>query len=372
MPHSLAAATFTATYRVRSTAAEIEARATAIAVEQSIEMPVVAVEDAWVRDTIIGRVEAITDPGQGLFEARIRFSADTVGADPGQLLNMLFGNSSIQDDVTLIDVDLPASLLSTFGGPHHGAAGLRQRVGAHGRALTASALKPQGLPTDQLAALAGRLAAGGLDYIKDDHGLADQSFSPFSARVPAIAKAVRAASLGTGRATRYLPSLSGTLDAMRHQLAIVRQEGVDCVLIAPMVTGVAAFHALVIEHPEIAFIAHPAMAGAARIAPPVHFGKLFRLFGADGVVYPNFGGRFSYSPDTCRAIVAAGAAPWGDLKAALAIPAGGMTAQRVPELLDFYGVDVMLLIGGGLLAAGKDLTAATARFVQAVESYRYA
>jgi len=32
----------------------------------------------------------------------------------------------------------------------------------------------------------------------------------------------------------------------------------------------------------------------------------------------------------------------------------------------------MLLIGGGLLAAGKDLTAATARFVQAVESYRYA
>ncbi len=53
------------------------------------------------------------------------------------------------------------------------------------------------------------------------------------------------------------------------------------------------------------------------------------------------------------------------------ILAGGMTAERVPELLAFYGPDVMLLIGGGLLAAGPDLTNATARFVKAVESYRY-
>ncbi|MGO8778380.1 MAG: ribulose 1,5-bisphosphate carboxylase, partial [Rhodomicrobium sp.] len=38
-------------------------------------------------------------------------------------------------------------------------------------------------------------------------------------------------------------------------------------------------------------------------------------------------------------------------------PAGGMTLDRVPELLDFYGPDTMLLIGGSLLAAGKRLTA---------------
>ena len=39
------------------------------------------------------------------------------------------------------------------------------------RALTCSALKPQGLPAAALADLARRFAQGGIDYIKDDHGL---------------------------------------------------------------------------------------------------------------------------------------------------------------------------------------------------------
>lgn len=364
-----ASGVLTATYRLRSSAADVEARATALAVEQSVEMPVGAIDNAWVRDAIVGKVAGIADCGGGQFEARITLSAATVGDDPGQLLNMLFGNSSIHDDVTLVDVDLPGSMLKMFGGPRHGLAGLRNRVGAHGRALTASALKPQGLPSGQLAALAGRLAAGGLDYIKDDHGLAEQAYSPFHQRVPAVAKAVRDAA---GQATRYMPSLSGTQDSMRAQLSVARNEGVDTVLIAPMITGVSAFHALVAEYPGIAFVTHPALAGASRIGPPVHFGRLFRLFGADGVVYPNFGGRFGYSPDTCRALVDAAKAPWGGLKTSAPIPAGGMTAERVPELLAFYGADVMLLIGGALLSAGPDLTAATARFVKAVATHRYA
>jgi ribulose-bisphosphate carboxylase large chain len=360
--------TLTVTYRVRSSAADIEARATGLAVEQSVEMPVAPITNTFVRDTIIGKVAGIKDCGMSVFEARITLSAASVGSDAGQLFNMLFGNSSIHDDVTLWDVELPASLLKTFGGPRHGMDGLRARVGAHGRALTASALKPQGLPPEQLAALAGRLAAGGLDYIKDDHGLAEQAYSPFHKRVPAVAKAVREAA---GDKTRYLPSLTGTLDAMRAQLKVARNEGVDCVLIAPMISGVSTFQALVGEHPDVAFVTHPALAGASRIAPPVHFGKLFRLLGADGVVYPNYGGRFGYSPDTCRAIGTAGKGTWGGLKSTLPIPAGGMTAERAPELLAFYGPDVMLLIGGALLASGPQLTAATEQFVKAVTSYKY-
>jgi ribulose-bisphosphate carboxylase large chain len=48
-----------------------------------------------------------------------------------------------------------------------------------------------------------------------------------------------------------------------------------------------------------------------------------------------------------------------------------MTVKRVPEILSFYGRDVMLLIGGGLLAAGERLTDETRRFVEAVAEYRY-
>ena len=40
-----------------------------------------------------------------------------------------------------------------------------------------------GLPAHALADLAYQFALGGIDIIKDDHGLADQSFAPFKERV---------------------------------------------------------------------------------------------------------------------------------------------------------------------------------------------
>ncbi|MBV8241444.1 MAG: ribulose 1,5-bisphosphate carboxylase, partial [Hyphomicrobiales bacterium] len=49
-----------AVYLVRCEARSIEERARAIAVEQSVEMPVSAIEDDFVRSQIVGRVESIT------------------------------------------------------------------------------------------------------------------------------------------------------------------------------------------------------------------------------------------------------------------------------------------------------------------------
>jgi ribulose-bisphosphate carboxylase large chain len=57
------------------------------------------------------------------------------------------------------------------------------------------------------------------------------------------------------------------------------------------------------------------------------------------------------------------------LRATVPVPAGGMTRERVPEMLDFYGVDIMLLIGGALLEAGPRLVEATAGFVTQVHRY---
>jgi S-methyl-5-thioribulose 1-phosphate isomerase len=365
-PEKPAVPRLTAIYHVTDTPARIAARAEAIAVEQSVEMPVGAISDRAVLDDIVGRVEDITDLGDGVFDVRVGLAVATTGLEAGQLLNMLFGNTSIHPDVMLKDAIFPDAMLAAFGGPRHGLAGLRARVGAGARALTCSALKPQGLSASALAELAGKLARGGLDFIKDDHGLADQAYSPFAERVPRVAAVVRAARAGDSGRTSYLPSLSGHLDQLRRQVEIVRAEGLDAVLIAPMVTGLAAFHALVRENPGIAFMAHPALAGAARIAPPLLLGKLFRLLGADATVFPNHGGRFGYSPAICRGLAEAALAPWSGLAATAPVPAGGMTPDRVAEMLQFYGRDVMLLIGGGLLAAGARLTEETAAFVAAV------
>ena len=356
-------------YHVRCDACLIEARANAIAVEQSVEMPVVAITDAFVRAEIVGQVVAIVEKTEGLFEVRVRLAAATVGEDAGQLINMLFGNTSLHPDVMLHDVELPLGIAEGFGGPRHGLEGLRRKVGAPRRALTCSALKPQGLAPAALADLALRFADGGIDYIKDDHGLADQAYSRFAARVEAIAAKLRGSARADGHATRYVPSLSGDLDTMRRQITLARGAGIDTVMAAPMIAGLANFHRLVREHPDVAFFAHPTLAGAA-IAPPLLFGKLFRMLGADAVIFPNHGGRFGYSPATCAELAATALADWHGLRPCAPVPAGGMSRERIGEMLDFYGVDIMLLIGGALLEAGPRLTEATAAFITEVQSYR--
>jgi len=362
---------FTAVYHVRSDASAIGQRARAIAVEQSVEMPVSAIEDAQILDDIVGKVEDITDIGSGVFAVRIGLAAATAGADPGQLINMLFGNSSLQDDVTLQDAEFPDALVAGYGGPHLGLEGLRERAGSGERALTCSTLKPQGMDHTHLGGLAERFARGGIDYIKDDHGLADQDYSPFDARVAAVAAALRQVEKETGHRACYVPSLTGDLGALRMQIAVARNSGLDTVMVQPMIMGLSNFHRIVRENPAVAFFAHPALAGASRIAPALLFGKIFRMLGADAIIFPNHGGRFGYSPQSCRAIADTGLGDWHGLKSAVPVPAGGMTTKRVPEMLDFYGSRVMLLIGGALLEARERLTQETAAFVGTVKGYRY-
>ena len=275
---------------------------------------------------------------------------------------MLFGNSSLQPDVHLLDFDLSAPAAACFGGPRQGVPGLRRALARASGALTCSALKPLGSTPAELAGLACALAAGGIDLIKDDHGLADQSRAPFEQRVPAVCRALARAGLDR---CLYVPSVGGGPTRLQRQLRIAREEGVRMVLLAPMISGVGALQEIA---DEFLVLAHPAMAGAARVAPPALIGKLFRLCGADATIFPNHGGRFSYSEDCCRRIADAARTPWHGLAASLPVPAGGMHPARVDEMLRFYGEDVMLLIGGALLASPRGVEAAAQAFVGAARA----
>jgi ribulose-bisphosphate carboxylase large chain len=356
---------FAAVYRVRASAGTIEARAGAIALEQSVELPLAAVRDARVRDEVVGRVDGIVPAGDGAFDVTIALATETTGGEAGQLINMLFGNASLLDDVALVDVRFPAGFARGFGGPRHGIAGLRARCGALARPLTCSALKPQGLSPEDLAALAGSLARAGIDVIKDDHGLADQASAPFEARVRAVQRAVAAANRARGATTLYAPNLTGDYATMQRRAAFARDEGVGMLMLAPMVSGVASLAALA-RDAGVPILAHPALAGVARIAPPALLGTLFRLFGADATIFPNFAGRFGYTRDTCRALADAARGPLHGLLPALPVPAGGMTLARVAEMRAFFGDDAMLLIGGDLLMAREGLGARCRAFVDAV------
>ncbi len=353
-----------ATYLVDVPEAAIEARARSLAVEQSVEMPLEAIAERRVLEEIAARVESIR-PREGRFEVVLGIAASTTGDEPSQLLNMLFGNCSLQPEVELVDVSFPPGYERAFRGPRFGIDGIREIACARGRALTCTALKPQGSSVSHLAQLAGTFARAGIDVIKDDHGLANQAAQPFAERVPAVQGAIDEANRATGGATIYAPTFSGSPRALQAQARIARECGVKMALAAPMLLGVPAFVEMQAQL-DLPVMAHPAFGGAARIAPHVLLGTLFRLFGADATIFPNHGGRFSYSRATCMEIADAARRPWAEVKAALPVPAGGMTVERVPEMLEGYGSDAMLLIGGGLLVARERLLERAKEFVAAV------
>ena len=355
-----------ATYRVTARATEIDAIAAAIAVEQSVEMPISAITQSYVLRDIVGEVQSVEPLDANAFSVGIGLSMDTIANDPAQLLNMAFGNCSLLSHIELVDLSLPSSLEQQLGGPRHGIDGLRQLVAVPDRALTCAALKPQGSSPEHLALLCETFARAGVDFIKDDHGLADQPAAPFHKRLEMCQAAVARANDATGLRCHYVPSLVGGPRALWRQGTIARDGGVRSVLIAPMLVGLAVLADFVTDFPELAVIAHPSFAGSNRIAPELLLGTLFRLYGADVSIFPCYGGRFSYDAARCTAISNAAREPLGGLRPMLPVAAGGMTPGRVGELVSFYGQDVMLLVGGALLAAPDGLGPASEKFVAAV------
>jgi ribulose-bisphosphate carboxylase large chain len=370
---------FSATYRISVEASDVRARAQALALEQSVEMPLEAVTQPFVRERVVARVESIepVEAAPGRFDVKLSLAARTTGFEAGQLLNMLFGNCSLQPDVELIDFEPNPELLHALPGPRFGLVGWRQALGldrAPPRPLTCTALKPQGLSPPQLSELARTFALAGIDVIKDDHGIADQEDARFAARVASVQRAVERAATERGAAGRvlYAPTLSGGPRRLREQLRVARDEGVGAVLICPMLCGVPTLVELVREEAGVPILAHPAFAGSARIAPELLLGRLFRMFGADATIFPNFGGRFSYDRATCRAIARCAREPLGRVPAILPVPAGGMRTERVDEMIEEFGTDVMLLIGGHLLAGattpGDSVLARAKTFVERVHA----
>ena len=359
-------------YRVRASAQALGARADALLLEQTVELPRSALRTSFVREHLVGRAVATVPESEGVFLVTLAQPAVAAAGDPAQLLNVLFGNCSLQPDVELVDVRLPASLAEVLGGPRFGIAGMRALAGAKGRALTASVLKPVGLSVAETAGLCRTLALSGLDFVKDDHGLADHSFSPYIERVGACLAATAQAAQATGKRTVYIPNLIGTPETVRRQASQAAELGAQAVMVSPMLLGLP-FLAELAAGLGIPILAHPAFGGATRIAPEALLGKLFPLYGADAVIYPNVGGRFSYSREECAGIAAALRTADAGRKAALPVPAGGIRVENMAGVLRFYGADTMLLVGGSLLDSpgAEALLARSRQFVEAVHAFPY-
>jgi len=60
--------------------------------------------------------------------------------------------------------------------------------------------------------------------------------------------------------------------------------------------------------------------------------------------------------------------PLGELEKHIPAPGGGMSLQRIPELLKFYGNEVIFLVGGDLLRNSAEIEKNCERYRDLVDN----
>ncbi len=368
---------FGAWYRLSGPLEEARAKAKDICLEQTVEFPAEIVPPGFIQDQVVGQVADFVpvEGSNGLeWRALITFLNDDTAMELTQLLNVLYGNISLKKGFRLERIKDCFNLWNKFKGPRFGEPGFRELLGIYHRPMLCTAIKPLGLSASALAELAYKFALGGIDIIKDDHGLTNQPFALFSERVELCAEAVEKGSQRLGRKILYAPNITAPAGELEHRAWYAKRKGAGALLVCPGLSGFDAMRALA-EDDEInlPILAHPAFLGSFvtssdnGISPFALFGQIMRLAGADATIYPHFGGRFGFTLDECREIMVGSSISMGNLKPIFPTPGGGMSLKRIPELLEFYGKDVILLVGGDLIKNGPDIVDNCQLFVETVE-----
>ena len=398
---------------------EPEERIRALQLEQSAELPDGVVHKLGMQHVAgsVVRTESVAElhgeplaepsaeenPPEGAhpqarqIKVTIAWPRGNLGNEITQLLNVLFGNISMKRGIAITDIrweDLsgPEGLLK---GPAQGIDRIRSNWDIPLRALACTALKPMGCSSVQLAELAYKFALGGVDIIKDDHGLADQSTAPFAERVRLCVEAMDRAAQKTGRRSRYFPNITADPHRVTERFELAAELGADGVLLIPMLAGPALMHHLARRNSGLPIMAHPAFSGSFVINDPMYsvagqvsaksgpganalvesgaahgfeaglfYGGLMRALGADFTIYPNSGGRFSFSRQVCDAINSHARRPDHPFAPCFPTPGGGMQRDRMASWLQDYGTDTTFLMGGSLFEDPAGIEAASRAFME--------
>ena len=111
-------------------------------------------------------------------------------------------------------------------------------------------------------------ALGGVDFVKDDHGLSDQDFIRFNARVRRIAEAVKEGNAKGGGHCLYAPNITAPADQILERAYFAKEAGAGAFLIIPALVGWDMVRVLR-EKDDLALpiICHPSFGGVYSLHP---------------------------------------------------------------------------------------------------------
>ncbi|MFB6134240.1 MAG: type III ribulose-bisphosphate carboxylase [Halanaeroarchaeum sp.] len=297
-----------------------------------------------------------------------------------QILSCIAGNimgMKAVDTIRLEDASWPPSITDGFPGPQFGTAVKSELLDAADRPALATVPKPKvGLSTEAHATIGYQAWKGGIDLLKDDENLTNQSFNRFEERVKRSFEMRDRAQEETGDRKDYLVNITADTEEMKRRADLVAEQGGNFVMVDVITAGWASVQSIreYTEELGLAIHAHRAM-HAAFDRMDEHgvsmrvLAQIARLVGVDHIHTGTANLGKLENEDTV------GINEWltaqrGDLNPVLPVASGGLHPGTIEPLLDRVGTDVMVQAGGGV-HGHPDGTAAGARALrQAVDAYR--
>jgi ribulose-bisphosphate carboxylase large chain len=260
----------------------------------------------------------------------------------------------------LLDLHLPQEFLNRYCGPQFGVAGTRRLSGVYGRPLIGTIIKPSvGLTPAATAALVGKLAEGGIDFIKDDELQADGPHCPFEQRLKAVMDVLRDDAARTGKMVMYAANITGEIDEMLQRHDQVVAAGGTCVMVSIHSIGLPALVALR-RHAAVAIHGHRNGWGLFGRSPAIGISfvawqKLWRLAGIDHLHTNGIANKFCEPDDSVVASARECLRPMfeGPGKGCEIMPvfSSGQTARQAPPTYAGLGsTDLIYAAGGGIMA----------------------
>ncbi|VVB74224.1 Ribulose bisphosphate carboxylase [Candidatus Tiddalikarchaeum anstoanum] len=161
-----------------------------------------------------------------------------------QILSSIAGNifgMKAVSGLRLEDVKFPEKIIRSFKGPQYGIDGVRKILKIKNRPITITVPKPKvGYYPEEHAKIAYEAWTGGVDLLKDDENLSDQSFNRFEKRLKLCMKMREKAEKETGEKKSYLINITSETNEMIRRAKMVKDYGNEYIMIDTLTAGWAA------------------------------------------------------------------------------------------------------------------------------------
>lgn len=296
----------------------------------------------------------------------------------------IFGLRDIKN-LRLIDVKFPSKIVKSFMGPRFGIRGVRELLKIKGRPLIGTIIKPKlGLKTSDHAKLAYEAWLGGCDIVKDDENLSGQSFNKFEDRVIETLKVRDRAESETGERKVYMVNVTAETMEMIRRAKFVKEHGGEYVMVDILTCGFASLQTL--READLGLVIHAHRAGHAAFTRSQRHGismkviaKMARIIGVDQLHIGTVVGKMYESKEDVLENKRALKEDLYGLKPVFPVASGGLHPALVPELMKYFGIDVIIQAGGGIhghdlgtIGGAKAMRQAVDAFLRGVPLSEYA